>query len=78
MNQVQSLYSVYYHRQRGNLIENFKILNDFINVQMGTAEHTCTLHLFFISLKGWLLVNCGSSSSHLNICEVIQDFKVFN
>ena len=32
--QLQSLYC---HRQRGDLIEAFKILNDFTNVQMGTA-----------------------------------------
>ena len=32
--QLQSLYC---HRQRGDLIETFKILNDFTNVQMGTA-----------------------------------------
>ena len=32
--QLQSLYC---RRQRGDLIEAFKILNDFTNVQMGTA-----------------------------------------
>ena len=31
------LQSLYYRRQRGDLIEAFKILNDFTNVQMGTA-----------------------------------------
>ena len=32
--QLQSLYC---HRQHGELIEAFKILNDFTNVQMGTT-----------------------------------------
>ena len=31
------LWSLYCRRQRGDLIEAFKILNDFTNVQMGTA-----------------------------------------
>ena len=34
---VIASYTLYCRRQRGDLIEAFKILNDFKNVQMGTA-----------------------------------------
>ena len=40
--QLQSLYCC---RQCGDLIEAFKILNDFTNVQMGTAFTLNTMHL---------------------------------
>jgi len=40
--QLQSLYC---HRQHGELIETFKILNDFTNVQIGTTFTLSTIQL---------------------------------
>ena len=39
--QLQSLYC---HRQHGDLIEAFKLLNDFTNVQMETVFTLNTMH----------------------------------